>query len=205
MATARAVRIDADSATVVGSSVQSLRRKRGLTLAGLAALTGYDKGYLSRIERGLKSPSVAALLKLAAALEVQVSHLFGESAVEDAIRVVRRGEAIAIPQDCDSGAMLQVIMPATGTRRLSVFLVEPGAKPDLSNSEHAGDEMLYVLEGSIDIGFPDRTVRLDAGDSVLFDGHLRHRLSSGGGGARALLIVAQDLPARAANGDEGNA
>ncbi len=202
MATAHAVRTDAEAATVVGSSVQSLRRKRGLTLAELAVLTGYDKGYLSRIERGLKSPSVAALLKIAAALQVQVSHLFGESTVEDAIKVVRRDAAIAIPQDRDSGATLQVIMPATGTRRLSAFLVGPGAEPDLSHSEHAGDEMLYVLDGCISIRFPDRTIRLDAGDSVLFDGHLRHRLSSSDG-ARALLVVAQDLPARAANGGEG--
>ncbi len=202
MATTRPAKSDASAPTVVGSSVQSLRRKRGLTLAELAAKTGYDKGYLSRIERGLKSPSVAALMKLASALQVQVSHLFGESTVDDAIKVVRRDEAIAIPQDADSGAMLQVVMPATDTRRLSVFLVEPGADPDLRNSEHAGDEMLYVLEGSIEIGFPDRTVQLEAGDSVLFDGHLRHRLNRRSGAARALLIVAQDLPSRATSSDE---
>ncbi|MBP2706808.1 tetratricopeptide repeat protein [Microbispora sp. RL4-1S] len=40
-----------------GSALRDLRRKRGLSLASLSALTHYSKGYLSRIETGERPPT----------------------------------------------------------------------------------------------------------------------------------------------------
>ncbi len=48
------------------------------TLDQLAEVTGLSKGHLSRFERGEKSLSVAALMRLAQALGTSVSFLLGE-------------------------------------------------------------------------------------------------------------------------------
>lgn len=49
------------------------RKHAGLTQAELAARIGADKGYISRLERGLIVPSVATLYKIAAAMGLTVT------------------------------------------------------------------------------------------------------------------------------------
>ncbi len=48
------------------------RKQAGITQSELAARVGKDKGYISRIERGLIVPSVSTLYKLAAAMGFSV-------------------------------------------------------------------------------------------------------------------------------------
>jgi transcriptional regulator with XRE-family HTH domain len=184
-------------ANAIASSIKTLRRRREITLEKLAALTAMDKGYLSRIERGQKSPSVGTLLKIAEALNVQVSQLFGEATSDDSITVIRRSEYVAISSEESSDAFLQVLLPSNRQRRMSAFLIEPGIERDTRQADHPGDEMVYVLQGSIEIIFPDRVIQLLAGDCIHFDGHLRHQLGRiNRKPARALIIVAQDLQSR---------
>ncbi|WP_235537509.1 helix-turn-helix domain-containing protein, partial [Sphingomonas sp. Root1294] len=112
---------------MIANSIYSARRRRGLTLAQLAGATDLDKGYLSRVERGQKSPSISTLLKIAEALGVQVGQLFGETTSEEAILVIRRDEHIDMKSDEQPGmGLLQAILPASNRRRLSLFMIEPG-------------------------------------------------------------------------------
>jgi transcriptional regulator with XRE-family HTH domain len=174
----------------VASGIRAARRRKSMTLSDLAARTKLDKGFLSRLERGEKMPSIEALLRIAEALDVQVSQLFGETNDEDAIKVVRaRGQSDA------TGALDElshVLIPASSKRRLNAFVLEPTKENDLHHhAEHPGDELLYVLAGSIEISFTDRLVTLDVGDCIYFDGHLRHYVrSKGRKRARVLAIVA---------------
>ena len=78
--------------------VRAARKARGWTLAELSTAVGLDKGYLSKVERGLKAPSVSTVLNLARVLEAPVAQLFGE-AVDDAAIHVSRVETRAVPAD----------------------------------------------------------------------------------------------------------
>lgn len=53
-------------------ALEIAEKKLGVTLETLAEKTGLTKSYLSKVERGLNTPSIAAALKLAKALNVQV-------------------------------------------------------------------------------------------------------------------------------------
>lgn len=57
------------------SPLRVLREHRRLTQAALAELVAIDKTYLSHMEAGRKSGSVAVLKRLAAALSVEVDDL----------------------------------------------------------------------------------------------------------------------------------
>jgi len=48
------------------------RKNAGLTQKELAERIGADKGYISRLERGLTIPSVVTLYRLAAAMDLSV-------------------------------------------------------------------------------------------------------------------------------------
>lgn len=49
------------------------RKNAGLTQAELAERIGADKGYISRLERGLTVPTVSTLYKIAAAMGLTVT------------------------------------------------------------------------------------------------------------------------------------
>ena len=51
--------------------VRTLRKARGETLNDLARRADIDAGHLSRIERGLTSPSIAVAARLARALDLK--------------------------------------------------------------------------------------------------------------------------------------
>jgi len=59
-----------------GERVRELRRQKGLSQNSLAARAGLDRTYLSEIERGRKNLSLVKIVKIATALDVEVTDLF---------------------------------------------------------------------------------------------------------------------------------
>ena len=55
---------------VIGKVIAKLRRERGLSQEVLSGLAGLDRTHYSKIERGLRSPTLETLFKLAHALEM---------------------------------------------------------------------------------------------------------------------------------------
>jgi transcriptional regulator with XRE-family HTH domain len=64
-----------DLVELLGRNVRSQREARGLSQEQLAFEAGMKRSYLSELERGLRNPSVRALGRLAAALEVEPAAL----------------------------------------------------------------------------------------------------------------------------------
>jgi transcriptional regulator with XRE-family HTH domain len=177
----------------LASGIRSIRQRQGLTVASLAARAELNKGYLSRVERGEKAPSIAALLRIAEALDVGVGHLFGEAAQQDSIRIARSGEWPLASGGAD-GESLAAIFPPVPGQRVSAFLFEPSATPMPRQADHPGDEMLFVLAGTVEVAFSDRIIALSANDSVLFNGHLKHRVRRvGEAAAHVLIIIGRDI------------
>ena len=58
--------------------IRAYRDYRGLTLQELSNETNLSTSYISEIERGRKSGSVAALARIAAALDTTIDVLIGE-------------------------------------------------------------------------------------------------------------------------------
>lgn len=55
---------------VFGNTLHQLRKDAGLTQEKLAELAGYDRTYISLIERGLRKPTVQALFNLSKPLGI---------------------------------------------------------------------------------------------------------------------------------------
>jgi transcriptional regulator with XRE-family HTH domain len=63
----------------LGRALQEVRDKRGLTQEALSLETGVHRNYIGGIERGERSPSVEAIIKLAEALDVTLPDLFRQA------------------------------------------------------------------------------------------------------------------------------
>ena len=64
-----------DLAKAIGVRIRSLRTEKAWTFDAFVEETGLGRGYVSELERGLVVPSVAALHKVATALEVTLADL----------------------------------------------------------------------------------------------------------------------------------
>lgn len=178
------------ASTAMALQIKAARIARDLTLAELAAIVELDKGYLSKVERGLKVPSIATLLKLATTLSVPVSHLFGDSVDESAIHV-SRGALRKGPVGGDgSGYRTEALTTGQGRDGLEGFVFFPPEEfLDEMQAEHGGEELLFVLSGNVEVRFADRTLPLEASDSVQFPGHLQHQVRRTSPEASVLVVI----------------
>ncbi len=62
----------------IGRNIRELRKSRGLTLKQMSRRTKLSVSLLSQIERAESSASVSSLFKVATALDVKITNLFGE-------------------------------------------------------------------------------------------------------------------------------
>ncbi|MHA4867253.1 helix-turn-helix domain-containing protein [Duganella sp. PWIR1] len=79
----------------IGAQIRAFRKAKGYTQAELAELSGVDNMTISRLENGVRMPTVEHLLKLARVLDVSASRLLGEGE-----RTVS-SEALALAQAMD--------------------------------------------------------------------------------------------------------
>lgn len=63
----------------IGWNVRRLRAEREINQEDFATDSGFDRGYISGIERGVRNPSILVLERIAMALEVDVAELLDES------------------------------------------------------------------------------------------------------------------------------
>lgn len=66
----------------IGWNLRRLRNERGVTQEEFANGAGFDRGYISGVERGVRNPSALVLAKIADALAVDVAVLFDKQEAE---------------------------------------------------------------------------------------------------------------------------
>ena len=60
----------------IGWNLRRLRSERALSQEDFATDSGFDRGYISGVERGVRNPSALVLARIAEALGVDVVELF---------------------------------------------------------------------------------------------------------------------------------
>ena len=63
---------------LVGLVIKKCRKRKGLTQEVLSGLAGLDRTHYSKIERGLRNPSLDSIFKIAMALNIQPHELIVE-------------------------------------------------------------------------------------------------------------------------------
>ncbi len=167
-----------------------LRKKLGVTLEALAEKSGMTKSYLSKVERGLNTPSIAAALKLARALNVKVEELFSDDAPSlDSYSLVRHDQRQSLSAN-DQAPGYAVLAHQVSERSLLPFIIYPPREfTDKSFKEHLGEEFLFVHEGQVEVDFMNERIILERGDALHFNAQKPHRLRSVGEVQAQLLVV----------------
>ena len=174
----------------IGPRLRHIRLEKGLTVELLAAAAGLNKGFLSRLERGTKRPSVETVLRLSAALDVPIGLLFGEQTTDETVRISRaagRPRSVEVPDNYS----FELLTPKGSI--MEAFLFHVGTEPTGKGQQHDGEEMFLVLTGTVEMRTPDRSYVLEPGDCAVFPGHLAHQMRRlGPEAATAVIVVARE-------------
>lgn len=68
-----------DETKILRDTIRELARKRGYSINRLADFSGVDRGHMSRLLRGEKSPTLSTLQKIAGAVDLTLFELFAEA------------------------------------------------------------------------------------------------------------------------------
>ncbi|MEZ5124854.1 MAG: helix-turn-helix domain-containing protein [Thermoleophilia bacterium] len=174
----------------IGAQLRAERRQRQLTLQQVASSAGLTKGFLSQLERGESSVSIASLLGLCAVLGIDIATLIQRATPAPAASpIVRRHERERLYLG-GSGVEDYLLSPPS-ERRFEVFetYLEPlGSPSDQLYAIDAEVGFCCVLKGSVEIAFGDVTHRLHAGDSLTYSPRLPHTFVNPSSTRRAVVL-----------------
>ncbi|MGA7292713.1 MAG: cupin domain-containing protein [Terriglobales bacterium] len=155
----------------IARRLAKLRHKLDLTLAGVASQTGLSVSFLSSLERGSSTASIATLQKLARLYRTNVLSFFGNE--DNSGRLVRaRDRKVLKP---NAGVEMDLLASGSKMMEPHLFRIGPGAGSGGSYS-HEGEEFIFVLEGKVEVWL-DEVERyvLHPGDSLYFESTQAHR------------------------------
>ena len=161
-----------------------------MTLKELAEKTQLSISFLSMVERGLTSAAVVSLKKIAEALDMDLSAFFEKTEDEQKNGFVRSYEnrirytsgyyiyknLSACTEKCEMDPMMIILLPGQ-------------SREDVSQTTHAGEEFIYVLEGILEINYGKNTYILEEGDSIYYDSIVAHHVHAAADNTAKILGV----------------
>lgn len=181
----------------VGRRIRAAREAAGLTLKVLAERTGLSQPFLSRLERGHVSASIANILEIARTLGLGVAALLeGDGPAPERSWSVHRGGA----EFAGDGYSFRPLAHDLRRQQMDAFVLNFPPHHGLEMTvAHEGEELLYVLAGAIQFRFGEEEVMLGPGDAVQFDSSLPHTARNIGTAPAQVLMVTTPTRAKPFN------
>lgn len=163
--------VASSAAPAIGVKLRASRQRQGLTIDQLAEATGLTKGFLSRVERDLTSPSVATLASICQVLSLPIGFLFEEPV----LHVIAAENAPAV--NFGGHRVRDRLITPRGERRLqlihSVVQAGGGGGHDLY-TVNCEVEVVHVVSGHITVDFTASALDLHTDDTLTIPGTEPH-------------------------------
>jgi transcriptional regulator with XRE-family HTH domain len=153
----------------IGAKVAKARAERGWSLATLAERAGLSTAAIHKIEKSGMTPTIASLMKVAAALGKSVGYFVEEVEATRPVTVIRADERSRL-YTSKEGLELQNISGRYGPFWVAgaEAIVEPRADSGPDPMSHPGEELVLLLDGSMTFTIDGEPYELQAGDSIHF-------------------------------------
>src|SRR5579875_1537984 len=183
----------------IADKLRTLRLRRSMGLTQLAEHTGFSTAMLSRLENGRLVPTLPTLTRIALVFSVGLDYFFSDPRKRHVVAVVRRSERRRFPSDPKSPTApwdFESLDFRVNERKLNGYLAHfhPLPQEQLVPHYHQGVELLYVIEGKLEMMIGVETFTLEAGDSIYFDSMQKHTYRSLVKGACSAIVVTTGAP-----------
>lgn len=184
---------DAPCQEQIGDRIRRLREEKGLSIAQLSHLTGFDEKILRDIEENRVSPQLGTIIKLSKALDSALQRLIaGEG--QQLYAITRRHERKVVARSStDRGQRAAYtymsLAPEVKGRHMEALMVQLEQMDEKAPSVHGGEEFIHVLEGVVTLQIGRERFELEPGDSAYYLSTTPHLLSAREGRARILAVI----------------
>jgi transcriptional regulator with XRE-family HTH domain len=178
----------------IGAKIRALRQGKEMGLVALGAHTGLSPGLLSKLERGRLYPTLPTLLRIALVFDVGLDHFFVEPAPRPVSVVVRQRERVRLPSrpgDRSPAWLFESLTFGASRRLFDAYWAEFAEVPErrLTTHAHAGAELVFVMQGRLDLRVGDERHVLAKGDVIYFDSRVPHAYRRAGAGPCTAIVV----------------
>ncbi|WP_280951757.1 cupin domain-containing protein [Nitratireductor sp. StC3] len=168
----------------IGLRLRHARLTKRLSLKELAAAAGCSEGFLSKVENDKVKPSLSMLHRLVGVLNTNITTLFAAADPQDDVFVTRRtsrSSDTSVRAQMGHGVSLEALSPIAHRTLLQagIHVIEAHGRSDGTIS-HRGEEIGFVLEGTIELIVSGKSYILEEGDSFFFASKLDHEYRNPG-------------------------
>jgi len=153
--------------------VRMIRTAKGLNMRELADKVGCSTSFISQIENGKVSPSIAMLKKIASELNVRVVDFFmTEKNGNDIILRKDQRTHMKYPQ---GDAFIELLVAKVSDKKMQPIWAhfEPGDGSQGLYS-HSGEEFGIIINGSLQLQIEDEVYAMGEGDTFYFSSDRKH-------------------------------
>jgi transcriptional regulator with XRE-family HTH domain len=180
---------------LVGAKLKFTRLKHDMTIQELALSSRVSANMISRIERGLTTPSVDILMKLATTFGLSISYFVEEASTSAAVVVTRAGQGKQVFFFEDKHRIVS-LTEGISDPGFSVFIdtLASGCASGAGKMVQSGEEFAWVLSGRLEVCIDHEDIVLEAGDAIAFKASHPHRWRNLHEGVTRLLWVVSPAP-----------
>ncbi len=165
----------------IGDKIKSLRKAHHLTLTRLSTLSGVQLATLSRIEHKKMIGTVESHMKIAKALNIDVTELYkdvGQKNLTADMTTADKDHAVTRHKKSSFEILTQ---NALQKKMIPILIhIEPGGKTNKGNHARGSEKFIYVLAGAIEAVVGVSAHTLAKRHSMYFDGSIPHYLKNNG-------------------------
>jgi transcriptional regulator with XRE-family HTH domain len=153
----------------LGSLIRRHRKERGLTLKTVAERAGVSEGFMSQVENAVKSPSVETLMNICQAMDLEAGALLTQLSTQKRLFVFPKAEWDDV-EISHTGFATHRLVPPERREQIdsSVLFLQPGQTLPVRKDVKGVQEVLCVLEGTLELRQASQTVIMNPGDSAHF-------------------------------------
>ncbi|WDR03235.1 cupin domain-containing protein [Devosia algicola] len=172
-ATATAKRAEPSIDKTLGERLRARRKAIGKTLKQVADDASLTVGFISQIERGISTPSLASLYNVAHALESSVDHFLSKAPARHHSVVSHSGKRQTYHVG-DTARFYEFLETGFPGAQLNACLshVPPGHVSETMS--HEGEEFVYLVTGEMRYSVDGVEYLLNAGDTLHIDSRTPH-------------------------------
>ncbi len=180
--------------TWIGSKIKDTRKEHKLNLSELSKKCGISIAMISKIENGRVHPTLPSLIQIFNALEIDLNSFFNDFRLQDEfpgyIFKKSKDHKPINKEDEAVGFNYETILSypiKRSSMEVSLLTLNKNSKRKKVTTE--GYEYIYIISGSVDYELETESFKMEKGDSLFFDGQIKHVPHNTNNGDSVLLVI----------------
>lgn len=179
----------------IGEKIRKLRQENNWTIQKLSDASKISPAGIYKIETGTMTPSITTMLKIAKALGKKIDYFIGDYEPVKDLELLSKKNRKKIKVN-ESGFEVERIAGKLENCKLiaAIFTMKPGGRTVEEPISHTGEELVFCLEGKMELTIGDKKYTLKAGDSIHYKTESPHVWRNVGKTKARMLLVMTPTP-----------